>query len=316
MFTGAACGGGDTGSGGGGTNGTGGSGGSASTATTNPTSMSTVNPTTTTGTSMADCGALPGNLTPAACGTCVETSCCKEAKACDTGSDCLTLLTCILNATDASGLPACEMQTPGGKSDLEAFQACLNGSKCVDAAACNGPLCTTNTIGVDGSTTRGAACNACNGTNCCAELSTLTDDVNADSDCTGGGDCVPIDDLNACTGNPDGCTGGAHAKAAAQCQDHNCPSSCGIAVCDSGIVFSSAKDSDDIYDCISCLATKCCTQFDASMCNVTPTPPASCQQFLDDLDTCANDPTCNMNPDAVAANDCEVNTCKTECGGN
>ena len=115
VMSGAACSSGGGGSGGGGVGGGGGSQGTHMTTTT-----TTVNPTMSTGTTMGDCGSLPAQFMPAACGTCVGDKCCSEAKACDQGSDCFSLLQCELG-----GMMNCETQFPMGVDPLNKLNSCI-----------------------------------------------------------------------------------------------------------------------------------------------------------------------------------------------
>ena len=258
---------------------------------------------------------------PAACGTCVAGSCCAEAKKCDPSSmtPCGTLLACILQASTSAAIIQCEMTNSSGMADLTALEGCVDGSKCVGgdtppgmgtAAACTGSFCFTNTIGYQNPNMdpNVDACNACLGSECCDEFSALTIDVANDPACTGS--CVEFTDLQACLEDPTGCMGGAHAKAAAQCQDMKCQATCGVPICDSGIQQSGSS----AFDCVSCLDTNCCMEFEASQCS--PTPGAACSTWLDDFNMCsAMDMTCNGDMSAAAAFACQTTNCNTQCGG-
>jgi hypothetical protein len=316
----AACGGGGTGTGGGGT---GGSGGSASTV--NPQTTTTVGPGGTGG-NAPNCGALASSLMPAACATCVEGSCCAEAKNCDMGTNCGTLLGCILQATTASAVAACETQDANGAADLKAFSDCVDGSKCVNgdtplpasgmsAAACSGSFCFTSTIAYPNTQMDPAvdACNACLGSECCAEFTAVTNDVNNDPACaTANPPCVELSDLQACTEDPTNCTGSADAKAAGSCQDMKCQATCGVPICDSGIQNSGTS----AFACSSCLDTNCCMEFEASMC--APSGGDACTTWLADFNSCSMSPqpaSCTGDASALAAFTCQTMNCMSECSG-
>jgi len=309
MVTGAACGGGDTGSGGGSSSNNGGSGGGngGSTVTVNPsnTGSATTNPSNTgssTSSSM-DCG---GGIMfmPAACQTCADNKCCAETKVCDQGSDCLTYLSCIQNATTQDEFDACATATPKGKTDLDAVDACLQ-KDC--QTECMLSSCTGDGLDWDAAFQTGddtfAECTKCDQDKCCAQFTALTTDLQA---CGGMDPCPANDATNACIDDltDAACTGSA--KDAITCQEKNCTDECFAGVCDAGVIGGTT--------CAVCEGKSCCTEFEAMGCG---TMDPACQGHLDALNDCTANgmasAKCMADPIGQAAAQCVVDKCDTEC---
>jgi hypothetical protein len=275
----------------GGTGGNGGSGNGGGTVTLTLTSQGTG------GSGGASCGSLM--FSDPACQSCADGSCCAEVTACDTGTGCYKIINCIAAGHDAT---TCYNQHPNGQAPYDALTTCLGGSCGAECGYCPGNALQYGDPNL-------AACNTCINGSCCAEYSQLTVDYNADPGCGTGGACPPTDDLNTCEGDPTNavCTTDPDAAAAAACVVANCPDSCPLPICDSGIVVTGP------VDCASCLGTNCCAEFEAFKC----APPAgnACMTNLADFNSCATDPTCNGNAVAQAANACDtMANCHAICG--
>lgn len=159
----------------------------------------------TAGSAPADCGSQASGTDT--CSTCIQGSCCAEAKACDTGTPCDAVFTCAnaCGAMDMACIQKC-LQMPGG-SDAQAFAGCLGkGGACeTDCANAGGGICDS------GLTTNNDACDMCIGGACCADVKACK----ADMAC-----------LNCITGKTTtGCDTNALAMKVATCQ-MGCAASC------------------------------------------------------------------------------------------
>jgi hypothetical protein len=133
----------------------------------------------------------------------VATACCAELAACDTGTDCGTLLDCLQAATDMAAQMKCQTDNSAGVPDAQALVGC---AKSCDGTSCSNGICTT------GLTSNKPACDTCLTTNCCTEF----DGCVADAAC------------KACLLNPAGagCDMNVMAKAAATCESTKCKTEC------------------------------------------------------------------------------------------
>ncbi len=157
----------------------------------------------------ADCGSMASGTDT--CSVCIQGSCCAEAKACDTGSDCEKVFECAQNCAegDQACIQAC-LQMPGGP-DAQAFAGCLNsGGPCASDCASGGG----SGICDSGLTSNDEACDTCLGTTgtCCADFKACV----ADKTCM---DCVTGKTKTGCDTNP-------NVPKVAACQD-SCKAQCG-----------------------------------------------------------------------------------------
>jgi hypothetical protein len=302
MVSGAACGGGTSGNNGGGGSG-GGTGGHATT-------MHTTGPTTVGSGGGANCGGLPSLFTMPGCGACVTKSCCSQAKACDTGSDCQNLLGC--EQQGQMTVAQCEAMYQAGVAPLNALNMCIT-KNCGTADTC-GVMCTGNTIGYSDPSL--AMCNQCINGMCCSEFTQLTTDISMSTDpnCMMGGDmtmCPPLQDLSTCEQTPTDpvCSTDTDAAAAANCENTMCGDTCPQFICNSGI----EQTGMGAGPCAACLTMNCCTEFSASMCS-DMSQQAACMTWLADFNNCGMDMgMCMGDASAQAAYMCQQTNCMAQC---
>lgn len=258
-------------------NGTGGAGGTDTT-----TSKST---TTTSGAGGAPspCGALVWSSTNAPCSACMETSCCDALKACDNGTGCGDLVSCLGKCTPGNDncATACQTAHEGGKSDLDALIACFD-LNCKDSSACGTKVCDS------GVTVAGQACGDCLTTSCCDSWKLCSQEPA----CL---DCLVTADAS-CASNPS-------YQAAVTCQEGSCGSKCATRICDTTLGYP------DLPECNYCLGKLdaeggCCEETQACAAN---------SKCLDCI-TKPNVTGCDANAAFNAFTSCRAK-CATECGG-
>ncbi|MFT3774882.1 MAG: hypothetical protein QM820_56765 [Minicystis sp.] len=284
-----ACGGGGNGNTGGG-----GAGGNPSSSSSTTVSASSGSPTSSSsGTGgTTGCGSFLYS-SDATCQGCAEQNCCAELQACDTGTLCNDLFTCLdgCDASDTTCSDTCIQDNMGGVSDAQALITCVTGPQ-GGTGACNtecssGQICDSGLVNQNN-----PACGDCAGAQCCAEFDACV----ADTACK---DCI--------TGVGTNCDTNTLYKAATDCVHNKCSDVCGAEICDSGLSTSNGK-------CDTCLGSKCCGVIDTCYgkgtanegntacfknCLSKGTPDASCATDTDyqAVKTC-------WNTNCAGANDC------------
>jgi hypothetical protein len=148
------------------------------------------------------------NFNDPACGTCAAGECCDPLQACDTSMDCLTYLDCVGDCTDQPCADACATATPGGKTLLDALDACLDGSCMTQCGDNSFPICDS------GFSVPDEACATCLGDSCCEAIK----------------DCEVEEDCNDCaTGTAAACETSTLDEPVRDCWNTSCSEACGEA---------------------------------------------------------------------------------------
>jgi hypothetical protein len=135
----------------------------------------------------------------------METNCCAELQACDTGTECATFAACLGACTDLACLTGCRTNNPNGADALWALIQCSDNTatSCVADACPSGKICDSGYLATDL-----AACGTCAGTNCCTEFT----DCGNDADCDA---CLADNTGTACATNA--AYGAVHTCIASHC---------------------------------------------------------------------------------------------------
>lgn len=138
--------------------------------------------------SMGTCNPVPWTE-DATCQACLETNCCFALNACEAGSDCIALKTCVEDcAGSITCAEGCVAMHEGGVNAVDALAAC-NSDSC---EACAAVPSTTYDVCTDTlAQYPGAPYNDCVEANCCDELSECANDSACDLMATLYGDAGP-----------------------------------------------------------------------------------------------------------------------------
>ena len=263
-----------------------GTGGSTSTSS----SSSGTSTSSSSSSGTTDCGAYQVSE-EAACQGCAETSCCSQLLACDIGTTCEQLITCLDGCgSDETCADTCMSTHGAGQPAAAALFNCLDTS-CMEACAvtgiCGGDLGYTS-----------EAMNTCITDSCCASW----DPCYADIDC------------NACLQDPEvsGCDENALLTAYNTCKDANCPTD----MCESGIGYYEGG-TDPIFDCNVCGDTNCCTSLVTCVGGTVPDPEQAAVDLCIECLTDSGGSTCTDEAIGTAAdefNACIASQCASECG--
>jgi len=238
-----------------------------------------------------DCGSFQISDEPA-CQSCLETQCCAQLLACDTGTDCANLIDCANNCDpdDQTCIDGCLTQYQAGQPAYAALFNCLEPAiqgPCADS-------CASTTICNSELTMESEAAIECINTNCCDSFDPCAEDI----------------DCNACLQDPEltGCDTNTLYAAYNTCMDTNCPWD----YCDSGIGLY-AGGVDPIYECHLCInASTCCPDIIACVGDQSQTATQMCIDCLNQDSGCT-DTTIQGHADAFQA--CKNNECANECSG-
>jgi hypothetical protein len=225
------------------------------------------------------CGTFQLSTDPT-CEACVEGSCCAELAACDKGTPCNGLFTCLdgCAGSDMACQTTCVTSQSGGVSDAQALLGCYD-SHCKSEMACSpGAIC------MSGASTPVQACADCDTANCCAEWTACAMDTTCSS-------CLAPD--------PDsGCQTNALLVAAQACADSKCGSQCNAGkICDSGLIDTTRPA------CGECDGMKCCVEFDACV------QDSACLGCITGMTATG----CGTNAKLMAVDACQMTNCATPC---
>jgi hypothetical protein len=179
----------------------------------------------------ATCGGFIPSGLGTTCDSCISGgSCCAAGTACGSNADCTDLLNCIGScaANDTACVQSCASGSPGGVSDLQAFQQCIQSecsAECSDTSGGGGGggggggMCGDLATGV-------AACDTCLDTNCCSQNMACSGSMA----CLGYLDCLSTMNCTT-TACADGCSasnpGGASLlNALDSCMSSKCSTQC------------------------------------------------------------------------------------------
>jgi len=186
--------------------------GSKTSTTTTASGMPTSSTTgmTTMSTASGNCGGFTtGNQM---CDDCITASCCAENLACDTGTDCDKITTCVgACAGDMACIMGCGTMFPNGVNDYNARATCIQTN-------CN-TECSGGGMGIcdSGLTTNDPTCDTCLAAMCCTEFDA----------CTGGNNGMNMAMLMACLADCQKMPVGPLCAAADGCLSGKCATECG-----------------------------------------------------------------------------------------
>lgn len=162
------------------------------------------------------CGGLVWSADPA-CQACMHESCCATLAACDVGTPCGRLATCVLRcaANDTACTDQCINTEPTGVLGLDAVSACYD-TNCRTNPACETNVCGTKIVISD------AACGACLSEKCCGSWEPCAKDAAC-------GACLTAEP------RPLSCDDDALYLAASECFLEACGTACAATICDSNL---------------------------------------------------------------------------------
>jgi hypothetical protein len=221
----------------------------------------------------------------ATCQACAVANCCDALRACDTGTECGQVLTCL--GACMSGDTTCQQAcvagaSTAGKADFQTMANCVEGTdgSCTAECGSGGAICDSGLA-----TSSNPACGDCLGASCCDSFKACVGDATCMECITGG--------------STTGCDTSQLLAAASSCQSQSCATECATpgTICDSGLVNSGNAA------CGDCVGTSCCAEFTA------------CAQDNACLACLTGQTTAGCDADLLlkATGDCQASFCATPC---